>query len=307
MANVACACLVDILIFLLCIVIFEDVIAAGSGALIFAITPIFSVWGLETSAEPIADGCIILVLWLSLRYVYVSPERSDHWRAILLCCAFTSTLLFSLTVKRENILLPIVLPLVVFLVRFTNNRANSSLTHRFGGLLLGAVLGLIFSLQLHLARTQNSEVALLHRFPLTPAEMIRMAELLLSQYVGFRKIYLSWDAASWHVSKKLMAHLGHLNCMAADAYPVVQTAPLPAGAQFLNVIESVFSAMSRAIIHNSDYPSREAAMSAIDEYFRARNAHFKAEPHRAGKKLWRLERNSCEFSETNNCKDPLYR
>jgi len=35
--------------------------------------------------------------------------------------------------------------------------------------------------------------------------------------------------------------------------------PLPAGAQFLNVIESVFSGMARAIIHNSDYESLKHA------------------------------------------------
>lgn len=38
-------------------------------------------------------------------------------------------------------------------------------------------------------------------------------------------------------------------------HPRVETAPIPAGAQFLNVIESVFSGMARAIIHNSNYPS----------------------------------------------------
>jgi hypothetical protein len=32
-----------------------------------------------------------------------------------------------------------------------------------------------------------------------------------------------------------------------------------AGAQFLNVIESVFSGMARAIIHNSNYGSIDAA------------------------------------------------
>jgi hypothetical protein len=47
----------------------------------------------------------------------------------------------------------------------------------------------------------------------------------------------------------------------------VKTAPLPAGAQFLNVIESVFSGMAKGIIHNSDYPSAEAAKNAIDRYF----------------------------------------
>jgi len=32
--------------------------------------------------------------------------------------------------------------------------------------------------------------------------------------------------------------------------------------------------MARAIIHNSDYPSVEAAMFAIDRYFDMRNLHF---------------------------------
>jgi hypothetical protein len=77
-ANVVCACFVDILIFLMCMVIADDVIVAGSAALIFAITPVFAVWGLETSAEPIANGCICLILWLCLRYVFVSPRAQQQ-------------------------------------------------------------------------------------------------------------------------------------------------------------------------------------------------------------------------------------
>jgi hypothetical protein len=45
---------------------------------------------------------------------------------------------------------------------------------------------------------------------------------------------------------------------------LVDTAPLPAGAQFLNVIESVFSGMARAIIHNSDYKSAGKRKSTSD-------------------------------------------
>ena len=113
-------------------------------------------------------------------------------------------------------------------------------------------------------------------------EMIRMADLLRSQYADRQRIYLSWDAASWHVSKKLKAHLEKANRNAADSFPAVEIAPLPAGAQFLNLIESVFSGMARAIIHNSDYPSLEAATSAINQYFRARNSHFAGRSSRVG-------------------------
>jgi len=51
------------------------------------------------------------------------------------------------------------------------------------------------------------------------------------------------------------------------------------------VIESVFSGMARAIIHNSDYASVEAAKAAIDRYFRERNEHFIKHPRRAGRKV----------------------
>jgi hypothetical protein len=47
-----------------------------------------------------------------------------------------------------------------------------------------------------------------------------------------------------------------------QAGPIMKTAALPAGAQFLNVIESVFSGLARAVIHNSDYPSVEAAKAS---------------------------------------------
>ena len=119
--------------------------------------------------------------------------------------------------------------------------------------------------------------------------------------------YLSWDAASWHISQDLAMHVKQRNDEAeAEGYPVVKTAPLPAGAQFLNVIESVFSGMARGILHNSDYDSVEAAKDAIDRYYAERNEYFQAHPKRAGHKIWGQERVQSEFHESNNCKDPLY-
>ena len=138
-------------------------------------------------------------------------------------------------------------------------------------------------------------------------EMIKMADMLRDQYRTCSTIYLSWDAASWHVSKDLIAHLDEINQEAAgEGFPVVKTAPLPACAQFLNVIESVFSGMARAIIHNSDYSSVEAAMDAIDRYIKDRNEYFSTHHQRAGQKIWGKERVPSLFEEGQNCKDPLY-
>jgi hypothetical protein len=137
--------------------------------------------------------------------------------------------------------------------------------------------------------------------------MIKMADLLRTQYRTCSTIYLSWDAASWHVSKDLGAYLEKINQEATvEGFPTVKTVPLPACAQFLNVIESVFSGMARAIIHNSDYPSVEAAATAIDRYFIDRNEYFSKHPQKAGKKIWGKERVPSLFDEGQNCKDPMY-
>jgi DDE superfamily endonuclease len=140
------------------------------------------------------------------------------------------------------------------------------------------------------------------------AEMIRMMELLIEKYHDRRKLYLSWDAASWHISKRLAQRIEEHNAsVLSSGGPTVETAPLPSGAQFLNVIESVFSGMARAIIHNSDYKTLDDAKAAIDRYFADRNAHFAQHPRRAGAKIWGKEREVAAFSEANNCKDPWYR
>ena len=97
---------------------------------------------------------------------------------------------------------------------------------------------------------------------------------------------MSWYAASWHVSKKLLEHIELGNsCVGTPSGPKVELAPLPAGAQFLNIIEAVFSGMSRAVIHNSNYASVEEAKAEIDCYFLERKENFKRHPKRAGNKI----------------------
>jgi len=146
---------------------------------------------------------------------------------------------------------------------------------------------LILTAALELSRNQISHFYSLKK---NTEEMIKMADLVRAEYRTCRTIYLSWDAASWHISKKLFSHLSEINPInqqaVRDGFPIVKTAPLPACAQFLNVIESVFSGMAKAIIHNSDYLSVEASKNAINRYFKERNDFFLRNPKRAGRKIW---------------------
>jgi transposase len=140
------------------------------------------------------------------------------------------------------------------------------------------------------------------------AETIHLIELFRKCYAGYRRLFLSWDAAPWHASKTLIERIQFLNQWAKhDAAPQIEIMPLPSGAQFLNVIESVFSGMARAIIHNSDYRTVEDAQTAIVRYIDERNSAFRENPRRAGRSIWGKERTASEFLDTNNCKDVRYR
>jgi hypothetical protein len=141
-------------------------------------------------------------------------------------------------------------------------------------------------------------------------EMLRLLEILLKKYKSADCIYLSWDAASWHCSKEFTDRVEEVNkrkYRKSHGTPLVKLAPLPAGAQFLNVIESVFSGMAKAIIHNSDYESVKECKKAINRHFSERNRKFKKNPKRAGNKIWGKEIVKPQFSESNNCKDPNHR
>ncbi|MEO8886666.1 MAG: IS630 family transposase [Mucilaginibacter sp.] len=148
-----------------------------------------------------------------------------------------------------------------------------------------------------------------HFYSLTKntAEMIKLLDILSLQYKDQDKIYLSWDAASWHSSKKLVAHV---ECVNSDDYrnvnhtPLVALAPLPSSSQYLNVIESVFSGLAKSVIHNSDYESVDECKSAIDRYFIKRNNYYLENPKRAGNRIWGKERVKPVFDKANLCKMP---
>jgi transposase len=141
-------------------------------------------------------------------------------------------------------------------------------------------------------------------------EMIKLLLILLESYKAEDRIYFSWDAASWHASKALNKKVAEVNrpeYRKINNTPFVELAPLPSSAQFLNVIESVFSGMARAIIHNSNYKSVNECKNAIDRYFTERNKAFMENPRRAGKKIWGEEIVKPIFKDSNTCKDPKYR
>lgn len=135
--------------------------------------------------------------------------------------------------------------------------------------------------------------------------MINLAEVLYNQYYSKKKLYITWDCASWHRSHALVSWLELFNAKTEESGigPIIEFIPLPTCAQFLDIIESVFSGMKRAVIHNSDYQSETEMKTAISHHFRDRNEFFKENPKRAGNKIWEID----FFQDHNNIKSGTYR
>jgi len=135
--------------------------------------------------------------------------------------------------------------------------------------------------------------------------MISLAEVLYNQYYSKKKIYITWDCASWHSSQSLVSWLELFNSETEKSGigPIIEFIPLPTCSQFLDVIESVFSVMKKAVIHNSDYQSETEMKTAISQHFRDRNDYFRENPKRAGKKIWKID----FFQDHNNIKSGTYR
>ena len=130
-------------------------------------------------------------------------------------------------------------------------------------------------------------------------------ELLYNQYFSSPKLYVTWDTASWHKSTMLVEWLDAFNSttrMTSEG-PLIELVPLPTSSQFLDVIEAVFSGMKRAVIHHSNYRDAPEMKKAISLHFTERNAHFRENPRRAGKQVWKID----FFDDNENIRSGNYR
>jgi transposase len=137
------------------------------------------------------------------------------------------------------------------------------------------------------------------------SSMIDLIEILFNQHNNISRLYVTWDGASWHRSQDLFDWLDTFNSETERRQdgPTISLIPLPVSAQFLDVIEAVFSGMKKAVIHHSDYRSTQEMKSAISAHFKDRNDFFKKNPRRAGKKIWDVD----FFSDHDNLRSGHYR
>ena len=118
--------------------------------------------------------------------------------------------------------------------------------------------------------------------------MVGLFEQIVRNYAGCPAAYVTWDAISVHSSKVVVEWIKSHNATATG--PQIKVVPLPSNAQFLNVIESVFGGMKKAVICNSDYATPRDMQEAIALHFEERNQFYRENPKRAGNKIWDKQR-----------------
>ncbi|MBN1569640.1 MAG: IS630 family transposase [Acidobacteria bacterium] len=135
--------------------------------------------------------------------------------------------------------------------------------------------------------------------------MIDLIEILFNQHPTITRIFLTWDAASWHSSVSLVEWLDVFNAQTLETGfgPTIQLVPLPTSSQFLDVLEAVFSGMKKAVVHHSDYQSVIELKTAVSSHFVERNVFFQENPKRAGKRIWDVD----FFQDSNNLRSGDYR
>lgn len=167
------ACVSCCLIVLATSLLRQDAAAAASAALIFAMTPIFAVQGLETSAEPVSNAAISVVVFL-LVFVMRRFSAFAAGRAALVFLALTLSIGFAMTVKRENALLLIAVPVLLLTVGPRDFSAGLGRKAFIVAVFSIAIVGGLFAWHLNVAHTGEGEVSLVTQFRPTVAIMARI-------------------------------------------------------------------------------------------------------------------------------------
>jgi hypothetical protein len=176
--NIVASSISAVLVFMLALAIAEDSLVALLAGLLFAIVPAFAVYGLETSAEPFSGCCILLALWFC--FSMWRTEAVNAATRMFRWCAYTCSLLFAQTVKREDALLALLLPITMLLIVSSGDRKVAGRLTRMGLMIVSSVLA-----------TSQNEQELLQQFPFTSARFFGIVENYLASFGVLR-----WYGAS---------------------------------------------------------------------------------------------------------------
>ena len=177
--NLIAAGFTSLLAFCIALEISFDLNVATMAGVIFACTPVFAVYGIETSAEPFSCACLTLMLWFYVRLC--DGEELKRSSTFLRWFAFSTALLFAQTVKREDLLPALILPLLTpFLLQQKRRKVIGILVATT------SALALILAAGMHLQNTLSNEDELVKQFPMTASHLVAFVAGFLRSFMVFK-------------------------------------------------------------------------------------------------------------------------
>lgn len=198
LVSLSAACCSVMLIFLIGRLLLNTATASVCAGFVFALTPVFAVNGIAAFAEPLSNTCVGLALLAYLRYIHSPPTGEITLRQTAAWCAFFFALLFSLVVKRENIVVAIALPLIT-LLRANLGRWPAATPSRLRWVLLSSLVAAVFAVdQMQLGQVVAAETAEFGRIPFA----LREAAVLVPMFAA------SFTYISWYCGGAVLVALG---------------------------------------------------------------------------------------------------
>jgi Dolichyl-phosphate-mannose-protein mannosyltransferase len=188
-AAVVAAALSTILVYSITKRITGDRTGPIVAAAVFAWVPVFSVHGVASFAEPVSSLLVGASLYFFLAYAY-DPSSSKFARtSALLAFAFVTAL--AVSVKRENMLLPIVSPCVAVLLKRAAPQRTAP--RGLGWIVLASILVILYGTsELHVSTSVASEVVEYRGFPFRLTGLLSMLPAFVASFLRFK-----WFLGTW--------------------------------------------------------------------------------------------------------------
>lgn len=196
--SLSAAGLSIIWIFLISHLVTEKFLASLASVVIFAATPAFAVHGVVSSAEPVSNAVISAAVVIHWRF-WMTADRGDRKVPNALAwVALTASMMLAVVIKRENMLLPIALPLSALLTIGGPSGLKPRLL-KLASLFASSILAVAFGLiALGLGNTVTSETSEYERLPFG-------IDLAWSMLPTFVHSYWVWP---WFVGTAVFAVVG---------------------------------------------------------------------------------------------------
>jgi len=188
LVGIAAACATVVMIFLIARMLSGDELVGIVSAAVFAMTPVFAVHGIAAYAEPVSNMCVTVGFCAYLRFLYFRPTEKSSVASVAALYTWCAALLFAILVKRENLVLAFVLP-IVSIVRVAASCDLKTTWCRVGAASLGSVIAIAFAaVPLRFGEVFLNETAEFHRIPFG-----------LEQVRSFLPVFLSsFGVTSWY-------------------------------------------------------------------------------------------------------------